>query len=194
MRAQVEDAKWKVGHSDDYLQRWQILLSREDLIPTSKISMEEVKRIWIANELRLGEIEEHFKRWDVNQDGHLSAKRTWLLLDEALQMKKKRFPYLSATSSLKLVKRAMAMKRKDRNLRKRRLRSLKSSRKCSTSLRKISTNPIRRLALLLKRFLLKNVHLRKSRRLLSKSMKTQCLLILLKRFSIVSTQMTHLSR
>jgi len=92
MRAQVEDAKWKVGHSDDYLQRWQILLSREDLIPTSKISMEEVKRIWIANELRLGEIEEHFKRWDVNQDGHLSAKRTWLLLDEALQMKKESIP------------------------------------------------------------------------------------------------------
>merc|ERR1719354_1090244 len=70
MRAQVEDAKWKVGHSDDYIQRWQILLSRDDLIrPTSKISMEEVKKIWIANELRLGEIEEHFKRWDVNQDG-----------------------------------------------------------------------------------------------------------------------------
>merc|ERR1719354_786248 len=93
MRAQVEDAKWKVGHSDDYIHRWQILLSRDDLIrPTSKISMEEVKKIWIANELRLGEIEEHFKRWDVNQDGHLSAKRTWLLLDEALQMKKETIP------------------------------------------------------------------------------------------------------
>ena len=44
MRAQVEDAKWKVGHSDDYIQRWQILLSRDDLIRKYHCEFYEMNR------------------------------------------------------------------------------------------------------------------------------------------------------